>query len=315
MAKIVYLLGAGASFGLRNQQNIIEGLPIVSEIPQRLEYVIHELENLDEPHLDHDNVAIDHMHKALLQDLTWLKNESANHATIDTFAKKLWLTHKTEEYVKLKKLLAIYFIIEQVINIPDSRYDTFLANILTPELTIPSEISIITWNYDNQFEIAYKVYSDATYQLNMQNLKIFKLNGSATFEGMEFQMSEICGRETPHKLTQQLLKKLLKLYYIGKTNLSFAWENDTQFNNISQLAISVQDANTLVVIGYTFPFFNRAIDRKLMSYMRNLQTIYIQDPNAMQIRDNIIPVIPESLKTYKIESKINVQQFYLPAEL
>lgn len=314
MAKVAYLLGAGASFGLRNQQNIIEGLPIVSEIPKRLEYVIHEIENLGTPTVTSNNTAIDLLHNALLRDLTWLKTECANHATIDTFAKKLWLTRKHDEYLKLKKLLAIYFIIEQIINVPDSRYDTFLANILTPDLTIPEEIVIITWNYDNQFEIAYKIYSKAAYHLNILNPMIFKLNGAATFQGMTFQITEICGRETPHKLTQQLLGHLLQLYSKEKPDLAFAWENDKQFDNTSQLAMSVQDADTLVVIGYTFPFFNRAIDRKLISYMEGLHTIYIQDPNAMQVRDNITPVLPDN-KNYKIESKINVQQFYLPAEL
>lgn len=314
MAKVVYLLGAGASFGLRDGQTIKEGLPIVSEIPQRLEYVIQEIENIRLDSLPNDNIEIiDRLRKGLLNDFTWLKTESANHATIDTFAKKLWLTHKADEYSKLKRLLAIYFIIEQIINIPDSRYDTFLANILTPELIIPPEIVVITWNYDYQFDIAYKVYSKAAYKFIQYN-GVIKLNGSATFKEIPFQIVEECGRDTPHKLTLPLLRHLLKSYNTKTSDLAFAWENDNQFDDNSQLAMSVQDASTLVVIGYTFPFFNRVIDRKLMSYMKNLHTIYIQDPNAMQVLDNIAPVLPNN-SNYKIEPKINVQQFYLPAEL
>ena len=70
MSKIVYLLGAGASFGLRDKDNstigvhdvyedseiigtyvkyeyanIIEGLPLVSEIPGRLAYIIDKIKN------------------------------------------------------------------------------------------------------------------------------------------------------------------------------------------------------------------------------------------------------------------------------
>lgn len=102
MAEIVYLLGAGASYGKRNGilsynaqkkrdnkiitfggacPNIIEGLPLVVDIPSRLTYVINEIEKTD----INKNIEI------LLNDLEWLANECKNHATIDTFAKKLYL--------------------------------------------------------------------------------------------------------------------------------------------------------------------------------------------------------------------------------
>ena len=56
MAKVVYLLGTGASRGKRHsdykqedayrEDDIIEGLPVVSEIPDRLTYVINLLSKI-----------------------------------------------------------------------------------------------------------------------------------------------------------------------------------------------------------------------------------------------------------------------------
>lgn len=48
MSKIVYLFGAGASFGKRNENDndeIIEGLPIMSEFPTQIELLIEKIKN------------------------------------------------------------------------------------------------------------------------------------------------------------------------------------------------------------------------------------------------------------------------------
>ena len=78
---------------------------------------------------------------------------------------------------------------------------------------------------------------------------------------------------------------------------------------------NTQDAVSLVVIGYTFPFFNRNIDRTLFDAMKNLKTIYIQDPNAENLIQNIRPVLSDRHSQTKIIPLTNVDQFYLPAEL
>ena len=178
-------MGAGASFGKRGKEdfshkveiksgdavstshihcaNILEGMPLVIEIPQRILYICDLIRNSEcTPDLSVKIVnsmpSIKFTKELLVKDLMWLYDGAIKHATIDTFAKKLFLTGRVEDYNKLKKLLAIYFIIEQIINKPDSRYDTFLANILTPNLEIPERMKILTWNYDSQFEIAFNEY-------------------------------------------------------------------------------------------------------------------------------------------------------------
>ena len=180
MSKVVYLLGAGASYGKREKDSndkdiagkIIEGLPIVNEIPFRLRQVIElysepAYKENEEETISEITVNLRDAQSALVDDLKWLYDNTKRHATIDTFAKKLFLTGKKDDYIKLKRLLSIYFKTEQLINRPDSRYDSFLASVLQRnsqgKLRISKDISFLTWNYDSQFELTFKEYSSDDY--------------------------------------------------------------------------------------------------------------------------------------------------------
>ena len=257
MSKIVYLLGAGASFGLRDKDNstigvhdvyedseiigtyvkyeyanIIEGLPLVSEIPGRLAYIIDKIKNcscsykttnLILPLGVNGGTGFDTAKNMLIEDLTWLKDASASHATIDTFAKKLYLKNELKDFYKVELLLSIFFIIEQKINKKDGRYDTFLASVLDSKLNIDDRITILTWNYDSQFELAYKEYGEhkdaegLRRKLGIADLKdqsydtrnqIFKLNGTANF----MSSIDINGHQ---EFDEDLLTILLDAYIKG----------------------------------------------------------------------------------------------------
>lgn len=385
MSRILYLMGAGASRGLRNtddskykleegESNIIEGLPLVNEISNRLDYIIksftrykvpENLKNTIFPLGEIAGVDYNQVVNMLVNDLTWLKNESARHATIDTFAKKLYLKGDMDNFYKVELLLTIFFVLEQLINKPDSRYDTFLASVLTKELELPDDIGIITWNYDCQFEIAYREYTDNDFNYihnklfvydvksdnpigdaqrkpkgvikaddikkynNMNvfaNHKIIKLNGTANFKDM-LPITDYYEAES-----EIYLKELLNKYVLydkvkggyGYTRLSFAWDSDKYVDDFFDKKIEkmVGDTETLVVIGYTFPFFNRETDRRIFELMSNLSQIYIQDPNADNTMKNILPVLSDTQKNVMklrpgdgIEAITNKAQFYLPPEL
>lgn len=370
MSKIVYLLGAGASFGVRDKDNptivvsgvnvdtgspriypeyeyanIIEGLPLVSEIPGRLAYVIdkiknflcsHKTDNLIFPLGSNGGTGFDTAKNMLIQDLIWLKDASASHATIDTFAKKLYLKNELKDFYKVELLLSIFFIIEQKINKKDGRYDTFLASVLNSKLNIDDRITILTWNYDSQFELAYKEYGEhkdaegLRRKLGIADLKdqsydtrnqIFKLNGTANF----MSSIDINGHQ---EFDENLLTILLDAYIKGlnenKSNsrISFAWDNHKYMSQNFEDALqkAIQDAEVLVVIGYTFPFFNRDIDRKVFKNMEKLKKIYIQDPNAEQIissLDSLYSIHHTGIT--KVNNNVipitNTSQFYLPPEL
>ena len=354
MTDVVYLMGAGASFGKRGKEdlfhkveinsgdavstsyiqyaNILEGMPLVIEIPQRILYICDLIRNSDSTTDFYvTQTSFEFTKDLLVKDLMWLYDGAIKHATIDTFAKKLFLTGRVEEYNKLKKMLAIYFIIEQVINKPDSRYDTFLANILTPNLEIPDRIKILTWNYDSQFEIAFNEYKSqintprdiGCYSLHDNDLtiqpSIFKINGTASFKDWG-SLANV--KNNSNKLSKEVVDKIIKAYKDDISLLSFAWENIGLKNSNTAVRTFIQNiqiAKTLVVIGYTFPFFNRLVDKEIIGSLNNLKKVYIQDPRADEVAQSIDAVLASSQKPpinpLSIIPITNCDQFYLPPEL
>lgn len=315
MSKVVYLLGAGASFGSRENgigSPIVTGLPIVSEIEGELVNVVNLLASL--PLNDKD---LEENKQRLIKGFQKLKVACSNNATIDTYAKKLWLQGKKNDFAQVELLLTLFFILEQVIHQPDNRYDSFFANILQreveccDELTLPDDIRILSWNYDNQLELVYRGYYETKYShirdiLGIYDVKskenekslrknsfIIKLNGTANFVDEEdwLQFSDT------NKITETLLSNILNKYAEclqvgrcdGRLRLNFAWEDayskDLLENVMPQL---VQEATALVVIGYSFPYFNRKIDRLIFENMPHLKKIYIQDKYPERIQQYIL---------------------------
>lgn len=345
--KVCYLLGAGASFGKRKDKSerkcegdfMIEGIPVVAEIPQRLNYIISFLESINIVHKSDSFKDYSELIKVLVEDLKWLKEESSRHATIDTFAKKLYLKRDIEKYNKVEILLTIFIIIEQLLNKPDSRYDTFLANILDNNREIPTNISILTWNYDSQIEMCYREYeSNNTYEHLANKLQrvnvsdphkdvfvdkpiVVNLNGSAYLTNKKIPFTD--------KTEKGKIKSLCYIFECYNeffknpdgihTKLNFAWEQ-TRFTNHEiwkEVESSIFESEVLIVVGYTFPFFNRDVDRKVFSMMPKLRKIYYQDPNANNLIENIKPVIlnNNAINEQSLIPITNVDQFYLPPEL
>lgn len=341
MSKVVYLMGAGASYGTRakNSSAILSGIPIVSEIPGELNNLANEISQYNwdnhacfKPHDNSFEVDLPEAQKKLSEDLKWLANESKKHATIDTFAKKLYLTKDITNYLRLKRALSSFFMIEQITHKADMRYDAFLANILTGDCCIPDDIAIITWNYDSQFEIALNSYlhrlTDLKYSpicLSMYDnqpinskYKIFKINGSATFSD-DKPISRFCTADEQNLSDANLRKEIL--WYYGnsrmQSDLCFAWDKNVSKFFYDTLAKEVEDAMTLVVIGYTFPYFNRETDRKLFSMMKELRNIIIQDPNAEAIVQSVQVFFPDynTRIGINIQPEKHVESFIIPREL
>lgn len=352
MEKIVYLLGAGASRGTRDTKdlsfkyelltkegnmqyggtcsNILSGLPVVNEIPGRLSLMLRSLA-LSKKKLQDSRVE-DKDLNSLIEDIMWLKDNTEKHASVDTFAKKLYLIDNQNDYFRLKRALVVYLTYEQY-NKPDGRYDSFFASILGKDKDdLPHNISILSWNYDCQIEIAYGEYlrSDnivsTAYYLNevskyaglldedpyskKDGFKIIKLNGTSLIGNGNYL------GKNKHDDSVQSLIDLYKEITIGNIRLSFAWERmDNRFKTL--ISESVSDADVLVIIGYSFPFFNREVDRLIFKSMPNLKKVYIQDPNAEEIKIGLKSVMQENTDTLiHIETfKPDVKQFFLPPEL
>ena len=344
MSRIVYLLGAGSSYGKRiNPEErtmdtvslIEEGLPVVSEINDEIGYVIGVIENTK---LDDDNYklrgkicGVEDMRAELIKGFEWLLEESVRHSTIDTLAKKLYLKNDMENYGRLKFLLSSFFLLEQNLHPFDKRYDTFFANILNMELALPNDIFLMTWNYDVQLDLAYREYNELGLSMVVPtetrridpNSRVFKINGSANFYGHNHQDTIVLSCTDLGSLFNIILNQLSVatqkgFYDGGTTDLLFAWEKD-KFDEMSDMLYAkISDARILVIIGYTFPFFNREIDREIFSNMPNLEKIYVQDPNADKVKISLKSILPVDKYTNLLHDEdlvYDISNFFLPPEL
>lgn len=335
----MYLLGAGASFGTRENgigSPIITGLPIVCEIGSELENMGILLASLTLNDKD-----LEECKQRIAKDFQDLKNQCAG-TTIDSYARELWLKNDMQGFSRVELLVTIFFIFEQIIHEPDRRYKSFLLKVAQRDnvydaLELSPEIGILSWNYDNQIELAYRqffgdnysyirerlgVYDVKDYEqkhLSQKYCKIIKRNGTANFT----QEEDWLRSSDNNSIDDVVLKKVLTRYdeciqrgtCYGMLRLNFAWEKqwtgDMLTNKILQL---VHDAQTLIVIGYTFPDYNREIDRTIFENMPNLRNIYIQDPKAEHVKQSVL--LMASQRHLKIELFQNrVEQFLLPPEL
>lgn len=343
MSKTIYYLGAGASFGKRDESNKIqEGLPLVSEIPSQFDEFREFIYKTDIPEDDvytfHGYINVRGKDLAnekqfMLNAMDELRDKIQEHATIDTYARKLYLIGDKWTLDKLKCILSLFFIWEQLEHKPDNRYDTFLANVLAAKtLTLPKDISILSWNYDSQIEIAYRSYRTNTgleiYEKNIQgqwpqltsNGRIIKINGSATLADGSVLQEILNNKEIPvaAQLIHYYSYAMSDTSQLGiqfKTHLSFAWEDSmNQQNLIDTINATVSDTQYVVVVGYSFPYFNREIDRQIFKVMPHLKKVYIQDKNPNAVMQSIEAAIPAGIKIQTIPIH-DCTQFYLPAEL
>ena len=340
MAEITYLIGAGASYN---------ALPIVSQMSKRIviasawlerQYQVHHIPN-------RGNTADSQKFTKVIEDLNWLKEicDTSKNFSVDTYARKLNLAGKDEEYQKLKNILSFYFTLEQKINSPDIRYDNFWASILKHKSVFPSNIKIISWNYDFQFELTYQDFlganslSDARDALRVVSLEtprldikfdyphlfgIFKLNGSATFNsnrenGTNYLIDNFNELKNDDFIIELVNKyELLCKNVFYKNHLSFAWDNKINIPFYNLLKESVKNTEILVVIGYSFPFFNREIDKLILNDFMgdNLKKVYFQAPasDIEDIRERFL-AINNKIDPSNLLLRTDIKQFTLPNEL
>lgn len=337
MGNVTFYIGAGAS---------CQALPLVSQIPDRLQGCIEFLKRSD-LRLSGGQLtdcygvkkSLDECQDVLIYDLEWLKAESARHATIDTFAKKLYIKHEIDDLRRLKSALTAFFTIEQFreTNV-DPRYDAFFSSILERSYLLPKQIRIVSWNYDQQLEIALSEYSDTKrIGLNSQHLsqiakgqaiyddadyKCFKMNGTADYED---GFGSNSNQEGVPSSDLNLVNYVVNNHFTAisknglKTLMSFAWEEvskkDYKCIDIVDAAMKgVKSSDILVVIGYSFPFFNRQVDRKIINSMP-LKKVYIQDINATSIIERFQAIRPDFDRASITPIRKNMDQFFIPHEL
>lgn len=348
--KVTYLLGAGASAGELKEPlqkgkmpTTMEGngLPVVSDILGRLKRLLEDIKSIS---LSEKKGPLVYgvEQKKLIEDLENLYIECERHSTIDTYAKKLVLTKNVMRLLHLENILCFYLICEHFFNTIDQRYDTFFANILGDDLLIPSNINIVSWNYDNYLDLAYREYlpegkirTVTKNDVYEKNPKVFKINGTATFENYGLSNIQEDAKimyygEIPSSygykrgLTEQGLKHLLEIYYHvcaytsrKHSNLSFAFDSEHAVNKefLTKLQESLAGTEILVVIGYSFPFFNREIDMFILTHCSRLKKVYIQDINPTKIKETLETLFAERSIRAKVIPLTDTSSFFIPPEL
>lgn len=215
----------------------------------------------------------------------------------------------------------------------DYRYDSFYATLLNKQHYLPDNVNIMSWNYDFQLEKAYSFYANSTKSKISSNLNIIehsnahlikynpnasnilKLNGTGLFEKRILNNYLNQGYSLAiHNLFIDALED--DTFTSATSSIKFAWETDKDepMNPIlrEQAKKIIADTEILVVIGYSFPIFNREVDMEILRSFD--KKIYIQAPenDAIQFKSQL-----ESIKTGLSQNcsiQTNLNQFLIPNE-
>jgi hypothetical protein len=99
--------------------------------------------------------------------------------------------------------------------------------------------------------------------------------------------------------------------------IRFAWElNNIDEQNLKELLISkISLTENLIIVGYTFPVYNRFIDFGYLTQEDIVdEKVVIQNPNSEVLRQDLIDIYRISEKS-KIQTISNCDSFYLPSSV
>jgi hypothetical protein len=330
--KILYLLGAGASakvLPLARSVDDTNGNLLTPGLAHALRGInFNALFPREENNLKHFLLEV----QKRFEDLA---TNADLFGDVDTFAKFLYIKGKHQELTDLKKTLTQYFIIAQLLNeLKDSRYLSWLIGIMEKP-TFPDDVKILSWNYDFQVQLA---------SINFGQLEDIKHSGSGYSYGQSYirhyphldpfpnneplsliHLNGIAGYKAPqdaHAVSvfqNTYLSSFDKIYDflkdIENPLIQFAWEKSGNLQKKIDLINQMIDNTTiLVVIGYSFPFYNRETDKKIFEKLKGdgkLKKIYYQDP-VLDGKELISKFdLRESLEIVHIS---NVSVFHIPFE-
>lgn len=219
----------------------------------------------------------------------------------------------------------------------DKRYDALIAGLLKPISGKPEvlcKVNFITWNYDLNLLISIKnfFYPTITYQEFLRKIEqnkfqwiiddkitITNVNGyfyTSNFNGIS-DLSNI-------NVDNMISEKISYGYYSNinpdedANKIRFAWElNQKDEKELKERLMSIVEASeNLVIIGYTFPVYNRFID---FGYLQQAdlikKNIVIQDPNSDSLEQNLLDIYRINKKKTKIQLVTNCNSFYLPSSI
>ncbi len=328
---ITYLLGAGAS---------AQALPIVrkSEDNSGMSSAFISLQSQLHS-LQYNPQYSDYMNQ-FSQNLTWLAKGTDDFGTPDTYAKFLFLSDPSS-LVRLKNTLSAYFMIEQLIlGKFDRRALIFLTTIVQQRLIFPTNIKILSWNYDFQLQLAAEKFREERFNPGSVSVhspglmyyypglgkndypasdetSLIQLNGIAgSYYNAGFHQLQNVFERKGERAIDNLLSMLKNDIFDKGNLLSFAWESNEITSKRGDYIKKIAEAtNILVVVGYSFPFFNREVDKEIFANLKSggrLKKIYYQDP----VRTGDFLQSQFALPDYiEIKSYKEKDSYFIPLEL
>ncbi|MAO43319.1 MULTISPECIES: hypothetical protein [Leeuwenhoekiella] len=218
----------------------------------------------------------------------------------------------------------------------DQRYIALFSIFLEKKnenLLLNDDINFITWNYDLQLESTYNLFandsSDPDFNLidavfpfleksntNLNN-KVFHLNGHRGFalsrseKPMVLRNNETI--ENYWKLHEKLYSNLKTGTQTFNHHIKYGWEHNIESEWFKQIGMILKQSDILIIIGYSFPLFNRKIDQFLFSHLHpnKIKEIVYQDPYSDEEKILNLFKYPDRYKN-KIKLLKEVDQFHIP---
>lgn len=347
--KITYYLGAGASYYsvpiIKDLQKQLGELPIQISAYNQLEKLF------DDEFNDNRNInkklsdLIPHnIFSYLLIELAKLSERSVKYSTIDTFA--FYCKHQDPQYyILIKNLLNVFFTLWQArVNHDiksenpftweeiDPRYIGLISAIFRKEggLMISENVNFVTWNYDTQLEKAIKLFTKKEESLmqicetaqvypicDIDKSKIIHLNGISGFyqnNNEEIKMLNQGFEKDILSHFDELVKSYKDLTSVQEDTslIQFSWDEDMPYNKaINRSRDILSESDYVVIIGYSFPLFNRAADIAMLKNLKKECKIIIQNPGFK--KEMFIEYFGDAFNNYDINVK-DASQFYVPSE-
>ncbi len=340
--RLVYYIGAGAS---------AKSLPTAADIPSRMRKLANALSTGNyEPDSQYK-----HLLGRLCDEMKSLATRAAAYPSIDVLARILHLQGKDAELRKLKATLSTYLLLEQSNKPSDPRYGSFFAYLADKDangtLAMPTDLRIVSWNYDMQFEKSfaefipdhlYEKKSDVGRMLQIVPtgvesrdhydgiFSIYKLNGAAGVRDpsdrghfhnnrMMIKSYDVVIFGQTDKFDCSSLNLALHFYekVMGNDDpyLQFAWEDDNRRASVLELIDQFSPVEIVVVIGYSFPLFNRELDRKVFELL-GPRKVFLQvaaGDEAVKDRLGGLGVDSEIVRVVRDEDQYYIPPAYSPS--
>jgi hypothetical protein len=304
--EITYLFGAGASY---------ESMPLVSSFSERFQIYIFFLNGIGGPpnfvkenehflrdiksHLSFDTYFKKLFHqKNRQQDISRSKYLIYLFFLYEHLIDTNYVNSKANERgFKCRKDFGC-----------DPRYDALIAALLKPlpqTCEFYCNINFLTWNYD--LNLPYSIWNFLTEKNSFQNLLATSLEAKNIFYfHRQLRIIQLNGYIDAVELINGLgsnsieilkdkFQRLIANYnndsYVEQavSGLSFSWENVGPKNKfpdfIFKAAEAIKRSHTVIVIGYSFPLYNRLFDLAILNpdNLKN-KVLYIIDPNALELK-------------------------------